>query len=297
MASKNNAAAARQAAKPVLSVVNFENVDFSGKQSTAPVAPQTEAAPPAPASITLQDDKNIMQSKRYVRGIVEYMSPSEILDPVLQLLRQTSGKLMLTGSNELSNANADSTLNVSYGRLNLVARFEIDAEVFYEIGVLIAYDLQIPKIKIYSGAKVSACMNLCIFQADDVVKFDITNGVNLQLVQTFLSQLTDRIAHVSQVIQRLKAVQISPEAMDTIIGRMLIKTTEKKLAHGTTAILSGLDALTDERTKYYYKQPGFNGWLFYNAFTEYMEKRVNFFDIPDKARDIFKLIAEDCLQN
>ncbi|MDF2188944.1 hypothetical protein [Paraflavitalea sp. CAU 1676] len=295
MASKNTAAAARQTAKPVLSVVNFENVDFSNSQNAPAVTSQAEVLPPAPAAIVLQDDQNVMQSKRYVRGIVEYMSPAEILEPVLQLLRQTSGKLILTGTNELTNANADSSLNVSYGRLNLVARFEIDAEVFYEIGVLIAYDLQIPKIKIYSGAKVSACMNLCVFQADDVVKFDITNGVNLQMVQTFLTQLTERIANVSRIVQRLKGVPISPEAMDTLIGRMLIKTTEKKLAHGTTSILSGLDTMTDDRSKYYYKQPNFNAWLFYNAFTEYMEKRVNFFDIPDKARDVFSLISENCL--
>jgi hypothetical protein len=273
-----------------------KRITAAQSQPTEPVLTIVKPTESVPVNnleaIVLHDPLNVLSSKRYVKGGAEYKSPGEILQPVIELLRTTSGKLTLTGANEQNNANNDGTLNVSYGRLNLVARFDIDQELFYEIGILIAYDLQIPKIKIYRGAKVSACLNLCIFNAEDVVKFDVSNGVNIELVQTFLGQVTERIAKVHELVTRLKGAKISPEQVETLVGRMMVKTIENKLAHGTTTILSGLDALTDDRSKYYYKQPDFNGWLFFNSFTEYMEKRVNFFDIPDKARDIYSLVSD-----
>lgn len=283
MSKRTQAAATVQTANSALSVVHFEEVNVP-TNTTQPTS-----------AITVNDPKDVMNSKRYVKGGAEYKSPGEILQPVIELLAKTSGTLTLTGGNEQSNANTDGSLNVSYGRLNLVACFTIDKDLFYEIGVLIAFDLQIPKIKIYRGAKVSACLNLCIFEADDVVKFDITNGVNTTLVETYLGQLTARIEKVGQLVTRLKGIQITPVQLEAALGKMMVRTSEDKLAHGTTTILSGIETMTDEKSKYYYKQENFNAWLFFNSFTEYMNKRVNFFDIPDKARDIYSLISETCL--
>ncbi len=61
---------------------------------------------------------------------------------------------------------------------------------------------------------------------------------------------------------------------------------------GTNEILAGVKLFSDETNKYYYKNPGFNAWNLYNSFTEYYGKKVNFFEVPDKTRDLFEEYAE-----
>jgi hypothetical protein len=245
---------------------------------------------------TITDTQNILQSKRFVKGGIEYKSPLEILEPCIKLLSTTGGNLHLTADKEQSNANQDSSINRSFARLNLVSHYEIDSEMFYEIGVLIAYDLQIPRVKVYRGIKVAACTNLCIFKSDDMVKFDISAGINEEQVQAFIIGLTEQIAEARRIVQRLKALPITPETMQNIIGRMMLGTKEQNLMNGTTSILRAVDLLTDSKSRYYYQQRDFNAWQLFNSFTEYFGEKVNAFDIPEKTRDTFHLLKGICLQ-
>lgn len=178
-------------------------------------------------TINIQDQQDVLNSKRYIKGIMNFSAPSEILKPCIDFLASTGGSLRLSGEKEQNNANTDGTINISYGRLNLVTSFDIDETLKYEVGILIAYDLGVPKIKIYRGAKVSACLNLCIFSAEDIVKFDIGEGVNMESVQHFLADVVLKISKVREVVERLRGILIAPQNVSQIVGSMMLETVEK----------------------------------------------------------------------
>jgi hypothetical protein len=242
------------------------------------------------------DPQGVLQSKRYVKGATEFKTPAEILNPLLGLLGKTGGKLTLTGDHEATNANADKSKNVAYGRLNLVARYEIDTEIFYEVGVLVAFDLTIPRVKIYRGTKTRVCMNLSIFEAEDIIKFELGQGINFAQVETFLKDITKKIEETVKIINKLKSIKIPHDAVHSILGKMLMATDRANFQNGLTPILRAAELFKDDKSRYYYKQDNFNGWLLFNAFTEYYDKKIHFFDIPEKTRDTYILLKDICLQ-
>jgi hypothetical protein len=247
------------------------------------------------SGVEVIDPEDILNSKRYLKGAIEYPAPSELLRPAIEALGRTGGRMTLTGSHEAANRNTDGTTNTAYGRLNLICRYEIDNEMWYEVGVLVAYDMNVPRVKVYRGMKVSACLNLCIWGAEDMVKFDLSAGMNLEIIGQYITSVTAQIERSREIVQRLKGIEIQQNLMGQIIGKMLLHTIEQKAANGTTPILKAADMFSDSKSKYYYKQEGFNAWQLYNGFTEYFAEKVNFFDIPEKTRDTYKLLHDICL--
>lgn len=239
----------------------------------------------------LQDEKNVLQSKSFKRGGVTYDSPSALLQPVLNSFYNfPSLELTLTGENENTNVNADGSENTSFGRLNLVSKFEIDDNVFYEVGLLAALDLGTPVIKIYRGAKVRACLNLCIFSSEDTVSFKLADGINHELVGAYLASVVAKIQEAKDIIQGLKGVLIAPELLPQIIGGIVLDSSKKEATNGTNSVLNGIRLLLDSKSKYYHLQNGFNAWDLFNAFTEYFAPKCSVFDIPEKTRDMYKIL-------
>lgn len=270
------------------------------------VSPSSMQGSPLGSDITIDsqplpsliiDEDGILQSKRYVRNGMQFSTPTEFLQPIINIVGQFEHtELVLTGENKTENANADGSINISYGRLNLVTKFNVTDELFYEVGLLIALDLGQPKIKLYRGAKVRACLNLCIFQKDDVIEFKITDGVSLEMVQTYLTSVAAKISEVNRIVSSMKEIIILPSQLEQIIGHLVVNTKNNNTKNGTSSILSAVDLLLDDKGKYYYKQPNFNLWLLYNACTEYFGGKTAFFDVPEKTRD-FYLMLRDLLMN
>lgn len=253
----------------------------------------TETLPLFPP--TISDPSNVLNSKRYMKGLIGYQSPQEIFAPVFELLKKLNCKISLQGDSIVKNQNEDGTENIAYGRLNITARYEISEEIFYEIGVLAAFDLGIPKLKIYRGARTSACLNLNIWGADDIQKFDVSQGIEISSVNNYIRSISIKIAETKKFVDDLKAVKIPQENLATIIGLLTLKTIEGKTANGINSITSAINLLTDEKSKYFYKQENFNAWLLYNSLTEGYNEKVSFFDIPEKSFQTFKLIKNICL--
>jgi hypothetical protein len=240
--------------------------------------------------LAIKDPTNILHSKRWVTGNVQYPSPIEIFTPMYELLKSTGGELMVMGEDETKNAEADGTENISYGRMKLTAKYKIDTEVFYELGFLVALDLTHPKMKIYRGAVTQSCLNLNVFGSDDVVKFEIAQGFNVDIAQNYISSVTKKIKESVDRVNEMKGMLIPQDKLERLIGKMTMDTIKDKLPHGVTVINQAVGMFTDKNNKYYAGQENFNAWLLYNALTE-NNNRKSAFDIPEKSLSTYELVS------
>jgi len=245
--------------------------------------------------VVINDVNNVFESKRYVKGFTQFPTPKELLQPVLDIAHLLNvDSIHLVGENVIKNANDNGDENISFGRLNMITRFAIDEEMFYEVGLLVALDMAVPKVKVYRGAKVKACLNLCVFGEEDIITFDVNEGMNIDVIKSYLESATNKIQEVISIVKRMKEIPVLSGDVHKVIGHLFMKTIEETKTSGTNAILSGVNYLTDSTSKYYYKQDGFNLWLLFNAFTEYFEagKKTKLYDIPEKVKEFFIMLQE-----
>jgi len=252
-----------------------------------PVIPAEEIQNAEVISSKLMDTENVLTSKRYVKGALQFITPAELLKTTLEIFEKEDCNVIIKGSEAVKVAEEDGTENVSFGRVNLLANYKIDEEISYEIGILTAFDLSSPKLKLYRGAKTNACLNLNVWGAEDIIKVDVSNGINLTILKGFIEQIGEQVKKSRELVDTMKAKKLLPEQVPTLIGDMLFKTISEKYVNGTTTIVQAAQHLTNPESKYYYKREGFNYWDLYNAFTENFNARIALFDIPEKSAAIF----------
>lgn len=240
--------------------------------------------------LQIKDPTNILNSKRWVTGQVQYPSPIEIFTPMYDLLKTTGGEIMIAGEDETKNAEANGTENISWGRMKLTAKYQIDQELFYELGFLVALNLQHPKLKIYRGAVTQSCLNLNVFGSDDVVKFEIASGFNVEIAKNYIGSVVERIKLAVDRVNEMKSMLISQPDLQRIVGKMTLDTIEEKLPHGVQAITQAAGMFVDKNNKYWAGQEGFNAWQLYNALTENNSKK-SAFDIPEKSLSAYELVS------
>lgn len=244
------------------------------------------AAPPAPQVANVIDNENILQSHSLVRNGIIYPNPRSVIMPVIEILN-TAQEIRVTGENALEIDNNGSK-QIAFQRFNVIGNFAVDEEYSYEVGMLAALDLSVPKVKVYTGASIRACLNLSLFGHDNVTKFDISNAGTIDLIRLHLQDIGNKIARTREVINRLKSIRMDAVSVQQALGKILMENNTTRNAFGSTNVLKGTELLANPDSKYYHAQEGFNAWLFYNAFTENLKKST-VFDMADKSADFFRL--------
>lgn len=256
-------------------------------------ATRTETAQtPAPVTAVIHDKDGILQSKRYVKGAMEFRSPADNLNPLIDLLRPLNCEITVEGSGDVTNANDDSSINRAYSRTMLKVKRTIDEELSYEMGVMFALDLGIPQVKLFRGVKVNACLNQCIFGADDLRKLNVSSAMETEVLTKYVADFNAHLDAVQQRVRTMKATFLTEPQVKERIGEMIVACTIAKRPAGTTSILRSIELLFKATSKYYVKQDGFNEWLFYNSLTEDYNRKIDFFDIPEKSFDAYRLVTE-----
>jgi len=249
-----------------------------------------EIVPPTETP-TFEDPENVMGSKRYVKGLVEYLAPATIIQPILTELKAHHLKPVLSADKPVIVGDEGQTQHRAYGRINVVTSIHIDDEITYELGILTALDIAKPQIQIYQGPRVRACLNLCIFEAQHVTTFLLTNTPDWSILTNYITTQTDRIKNAIETIQTMKTRKITIPEVHRAIGHMLFEVQGQRKGAGENAITYGMTLMKDDRHKYSFRNPDFNHWTFYNALTEYYgAKKIDLFDVPDKVLDTSVLL-------
>jgi hypothetical protein len=236
-------------------------------------------------------EQEIINSCGYVKGL-EYEAPRDLLAGTLEI-EPEKFEISLGGAKEQISINDDGTENISFGRVNVMYTFKLSEDMQYNLGLIVALDKGKPIAKIYSGMQVIACMNMCIFGAEQVQKFDIlTTGMSYQeIFRNEFKKIEEKVFKGKQIIKWLKEIFISEEEINEINGFILMNLTREKGIAGTNPVLSAIKDQCNKSSKYYAKN-GLSGWMYYNSLTEYLEPHVHILDIPEKALNLFSVIRE-----
>lgn len=235
----------------------------------------------------------LINSKQYVNNGLTFPSPYDLLKPFIEN-DNLAGQLQFQGTHPITLAENGKEMT-AYGRVSAIAELDIDQEIKYNVGLVYSLEQGKPVFKVFSGAKVTACTNLCVWGANKIAKID--NFTNLQSIYTsaneFLKTVQKDIEHTKEIIHLMKNFKISAKDTNQIVGKILLDVIKNKAICGTNTIVNAGKLLTDQKNKYYLGQENFNAWLLYNALTESYAEKTHILDQPEKVLNLFDIIKEN----
>jgi len=241
--------------------------------------------------------EQILNSKAVVKtfgnnGSRDFPSPAEYLAGLTNVSPDAFEQHLECSHIEISK-NEDETENIVFKRFNLHYTFNIDEELQYNLGLVVALDKAKPIAKIYSGVQVKACLNMCIFNADQKFRFDLDSDGNSY--KTFFREefikCYEKAEKGKLIIAELKKIHLPHEKVLILNAAILEKVFSENLVMGSNPIIQGIKLQADKESKYFAKD-GLSAWLYYNSLTEYLDKKIHVLDIPEKALEIFECLKE-----
>ena len=226
----------------------------------------------------------VFNSKTYVKGEKNYKSPKEYLEKFVQIVSPIAPDITIQVSGKVQNAELDRTVNTAYSRVLIEAnnkRLNSNG-LFPTFGALIALDPQTPVYKFYEGATVSACTNLCVFNANNMLAGNIFDGLNegYDRIATWVENYESTFGQNLDIFKRLEKVQLSKLELQQRLGQLLEYGIEHKYL-GTTPIVLAAKELFNANSMYHVNDDeGTTDWNLYNAVTSYLSSKT---DILDKA--------------
>ena len=208
-------------------------------------------------------------------------SPRAMLDPYLNHMDMFSRNGTIEGkvttSNQVANINSDGTRNVSFGRVKveftLPDQTIIGDEAFNQVfAVVYAFDLSKPEVIVYAGRNAYSCMNLHMFQNDNMLKADYLTGTSMAY-DTF-RRFTETYDHdrenFKQTVSRLMETRWTENQLHRNIGKMLTHVLGSN-SFGTSALNHAVKLLYDSGSVYMVNGDGSTtAWNFLQALTQYV---------------------------
>lgn len=227
----------------------------------------------------------ILQSKQFIKNGVAFLKPLDYLNPIIDIIG--SDNIAIEGSH-LNEVGEDDVHLKSYGRISLIKSFEIDEEINYSLGYIYALNVGKPFLKVFSGVNVKACTNLCIFNANNITKFDIlTNGEGAaERMREYFLNVNEQINKAKVVIFEMKNTFLTTEEVKKCLGQLLMNFSNTKNIAGTTCIVNAAKLITDNNSKYYFEN-NTSCWNLYNALTDNYRDTTHIIDQPEKVLSLF----------
>lgn len=238
---------------------------------------------------------DVLNSKVFVKGnSVTFNSPKSYLEPFIDKISSLDPEFDVKVSGAVKNAEEDKTQNIAYGRVCLEAKlsgYGTDDSIG-KVGMVYALDTQKPTVKVYTGQEVSACLNLCIFNAEQVYSFDLLGGgmdKAYQMAKQYAEEKEKEVEIYLKYKKELLEREHTVPEIERIIGKLIHEAMETRL--GTSPILSAAKELWNEKSRYsIISTGGTTGWNIYNAITDHISHRADILDRPTKTLLLSKMI-------
>lgn len=240
--------------------------------------------------------EEVMGTKTFVKenSAVNFLKPDEYIQPFLDNLAEGDfkGEIKVKTSEEIVNANEDHTKNISYARVNVEAialdSIKLDDngheyELKSIVGMVYALDIGKPLIKVYTGAEVSACTNLMIFNPDFVYQQDLTGNFKsvFDKVETYVKTHKIRFDEIIDIINKMKSNLYRPLELNETLGYLLRNVHKTKV--GINPIIKASRMLDDKESIYYVGEGSNYKCSQYNLFNAITHSISNSNDILDKS--------------
>jgi hypothetical protein len=246
---------------------------------------------------TLEELKN---SKRYVKGPIEYPLPEVYLQSFVDTLEGALGHaidpiVMTAGA--VTNLNADGTQNTSYSRYIVKVRHEIagTTELTTQSGVIVTLDSPVPKLTLFRGFRVEVCLNGCIFRPDEIFSVPEKKQNNyVSDMQRMLDEANEMERLYVEYINRMQNFTLTPFLRRELLGHLVEDVFRKKQedALSIRIVNEASENLSTEGSNYYVAgQDNTTAWNVYNALT-YASGSKPFSNEPQRLLSIGSSVLE-----
>ncbi len=246
--------------------------------------------------------EQVLDSKIYVKegSAIQFRSPRQYLEPFISNIRDVSTQLKVSASGMVVNKEEDQTRNEAFARVLLEAKLPDEFNVhghYCTIGILYALDIQKPFVKVYMGRKAQACINLCIFQAEEIYQQELTG--NAASVYEKAIELVD-VARETQAefgrkVGILMDTTLDQHQIDEVLGYLLRKANINKV--GTSAIIFGMKELYNPKSIYSVDEGGTSAWNVFGSMSQYITDKTDIMDKASKTLQLAELFQERFIPN
>jgi len=242
--------------------------------------------------------EELLSSKIFVKenSAVSFKSPKSYLTPFLDIVGPHSTDIRVQVDSPVINAEESGIQNIAYPRANVEATIGDQMTGFYSvIGFIFALNTGTPIMKVYSGQSVKACLNLTIFNAEDIFEQNLLGNSNeiYNRAQVFFQRKEKQIEEYQKVYKDLTQKMLTPEGLNNLMGKLLLKGTQTRL--GTSPVVGAAKLLLDPKTTYYtHSGSDFScsEWQVYNAVTQNITDKEDAVSKPNKTIELAKIIME-----
>lgn len=243
--------------------------------------------------ITLNQLQN---SKIYVRNSISYNQPNSIIDPIINIWEKnlSNNSYYVSVQNEVVNQNIEGGDNIAYPRFLIENKIEevLYGDVKYEntMGLLVAMNQQSPVVKVYTGMNVSACTNLCIFNAEHIFQQNLTESLQptFDALRGFTRSLYEKIESYRDIHMKLINTLLNQEELNEKLGMLLREGVSNKL--GTSPIVNAV-RLLNNRNSIYHADEYTSLYTLFNAITQSITDSPDILYKPDKTLALSKLLV------
>ena len=233
--------------------------------------------------------EKIEESKIYQRNGVTFRHPLEVASPFLKAFGEQD--LYIQTDKDVVNVNDDGSKNISYGRVLLQKVFG-ENEINSTVGMIIAFDnLQ---IKLFAGAQVRACTNLCVFNATWLINTTLTNKLDNHIDYMQNLALGDGNLNFEKIIQEMKLAQLHRDAVHKLHSQFILehrKSKDKAMYGESFTNKAFADLLLEESKSPYVMEGNFTTeWNVYNALTQQISDNKDILYAPAKSLEAYDMI-------
>ena len=242
--------------------------------------------------------EELLNSKIFVKenSAVNFKSPKSYLTPFLDIVGPHATDIRAEIDSPVINAEESGKQNIAYPRVNVEATIGDQMTGFYSVmGFIFALNTSTPVMKVYSGQSVRACLNLTIFNAEDIFEQNLLGNSNeiYNRAQVFFQKKNQQIEEYGKIYKDLTQKMLTPQGLNDLMGKLLLKGTQSRL--GTSPVVGAAKLLLDAKTTYY-THPGddfrCSEWNVYNAVTQNITDKEDAVSKPNKTIELAKIIME-----
>lgn len=246
--------------------------------------------------------EQVLDSKIYVKegSAIQFRSPGQYLKPFIDNIRDVSTQFRVSASGVVVNKEEDQTRNEAFARVLLEAKLPAVFNVgghYCIIGILYALDIQKPFVKVYMGRKAFACLNLCIFGAEEVYHQELTGNAASVYEKAF--EFVDMARKTQVEFERkvgiLMDTTLDQHQIDEVLGYLLRKANINKV--GTSAIIFGMKELYNPKSIYSVNESETSAWNVFGSMSQYITDKTDIMDKASKTLQLAELFQERFIPN
>jgi len=243
--------------------------------------------------------KEVINSKVFVKenSAVGFLSPSDYLGDFIEAttkIRNEGSTYRTQVARPVVNQETTGERNIAYPRVSVeVSLGELIEGFDAVVGMIYALDLQKPIIKAYSGFNVTSCINLTIFNADNVFQQELLGDYKSvhSKAREYIAEKEQDVLDFKNRIAILKETNLNENQLNELLGKMLRESHKSRL--GTTPVLGAAKLLDNNSSTYYVRPDGkftCSKFNVYNAVTQVISDSKDIVDKPNKTIELSKIM-------